>query len=42
MKLHFEPDLDNPFPAVEAVCDLFRRQEICRTDSRCSGRPGTT
>ena len=32
MKLHFEPDLDYQLQAVEAVCDLFRGQEICRTD----------
>lgn len=32
MKLHFEPDLDHQRPAIEAVCDLFRGQEICRTE----------
>src|SRR5690606_25532454 len=32
MKLHFEPDLDYQLQAIEAVCDLFRGQEICRTD----------
>ena len=32
MKLHFEPDLDFQMQAVEAVCDLFRGQEICRTE----------
>jgi type III restriction enzyme len=32
MKLHFEPDLDYQLQAVEAVCDLFRGQEICRTE----------
>ena len=32
MKLHFEPDLDYQLQAVEAVCDLFRGQELCRTD----------
>lgn len=32
MKLHFEPDLDYQRQAVEAVCDLFRGQEICRTE----------
>jgi type III restriction enzyme len=31
MKLHFEPDLDYQKTAVEAVCDLFRGQEMCRT-----------
>src|SRR5437762_14343319 len=32
MKLHFEPNLDYQRAAIEAVCDLFRGQEICRTD----------
>ena len=32
MKLRFEPDLDFQFRAVEAVCDLFQGQEICRTE----------
>ena len=32
MKLHFEPNLDFQLQAVEAVCDLFRGQEICRTE----------
>src|SRR5436190_11652874 len=32
MKLHFEPDLDYQHAAIEAVCDLFRGQEICRTE----------
>ncbi|MGB3424150.1 MAG: DEAD/DEAH box helicase family protein [Castellaniella sp.] len=32
MKLHFEPDLDYQMQAIEAVCDLFRGQEICRTE----------
>src|SRR5687767_2333097 len=32
MKLHFEPNLDFQMHAVEAVCDLFRGQEICRTE----------
>ena len=32
MKLHFEPNLDFQLQAIEAVCDLFRGQEICRTD----------
>jgi type III restriction enzyme len=32
MKLHFEPDLDHQIQAIEAVCDLFRGQEICRTE----------
>ncbi len=32
MKLRFEPDLDFQLQAVDAVCDLFRGQEICRTE----------
>ena len=32
MKLHFEPNLDFQHQAIEAVCDLFRGQEICRTE----------
>ena len=32
MKLHFEPNLDYQLRAIEAVCDLFRGQEICRTE----------
>ena len=32
MKLHFEPDLDFQLQAVEAVCDLFRGQEINQTE----------
>ena len=32
MKLRFEPDLDFQLQAVEAVCDLFRGQEVCRTE----------
>ena len=32
MKLHFEPDLDFQLQAIDAVCDLFRGQEICRTE----------
>ena len=32
MKLHFEPNLDFQLQAVEAVCDLFRGQEVCRTE----------
>lgn len=30
MKLQFEPDLPYQQQAIEAVCDLFRGQEICR------------
>jgi type III restriction enzyme len=32
MKLHFEPNLDYQLDAIGAVCDLFRGQEICRTE----------
>ena len=32
MKLHFEPDLDFQREAIEAVCDLFRGQEVNRTE----------
>ena len=32
MKLHFEPHLDYQLQAIEAVCDLFRGQEVCRTE----------
>lgn len=32
MKLHFESNLDYQIQAIEAVCDLFRGQEICRTE----------
>lgn len=32
MKLHFEPDLDYQRAAIEAVCDLFRGQEVNRTE----------
>ena len=32
MKLRFEPNLDFQLQAVEAVCDLFRGQEVCRTE----------
>lgn len=32
MKLHFEPNLDYQLQAIEAVCDLFRGQESCRTE----------
>lgn len=32
MKLHFEDSLPHQLAAIEAVCDLFRGQEICRTE----------
>ena len=32
MKLTFEPDLDFQLQAIQATCDLFRGQEICRSE----------
>jgi len=32
MKLHFESNLDYQLSAIEAVCDLFHGQEICRSE----------
>ncbi len=32
MKLHFDPNLDYQHDAIEAVCDLFRGQDTCRTE----------
>ena len=32
MKLHFEPNLEYQLQAVEAACNLFLGQEVCRTD----------
>ena len=32
MKLHFEPNLDYQHQAIDAVCDLFRGQELCRSE----------
>lgn len=32
MKLNFEPNLDYQLQAIESVCDLFRGQEVCRTE----------
>lgn len=32
MKLQFEPNLDYQLQAIESVCDLFRGQEVCRTE----------
>jgi type III restriction enzyme len=42
LKLHFEPDLPHQAKAMEAVCDLFHGQELCRTEftvTRDSGDP---
>ena len=32
MKLRFEPNLDFQLQGVDAVCDLFSGQEVCRTE----------
>ena len=32
MKLHFESDLPYQAAAIEAVCDLFKGQEVCRSE----------
>ena len=39
MKLHFEPDLDFQLQAIETVCDLFRGQEVCRTEFTVTADP---
>ncbi|HVS40517.1 MAG TPA: DEAD/DEAH box helicase family protein [Gemmataceae bacterium] len=39
MKLHFESNLDYQLAAIEAVCDLFRGQEICRTEFTVAAPP---
>ncbi|MEE9394841.1 MAG: DEAD/DEAH box helicase family protein [Planctomycetota bacterium] len=39
MKLHFEPNLDYQLQAIEAVCDLFRGQETCRTEFTVTSTP---
>ena len=39
MKLHFEPNLDFQLQAVDAVCSLFRGQEICRTEFTVTTNP---
>ncbi len=41
MKLHFEADLPYQQAAIEAVCDLFRGQEICRTEFTVTMRAAT-
>jgi type III restriction enzyme len=40
MKLHFESNLDYQHAAIESVCDLFRGQEICRTEFTVSSQSG--
>lgn len=37
MKFHFEPNLDYQRHAIQAVCDIFRGQEICRTEFTVTG-----
>lgn len=32
LRFHFEPNLDYQHEAIEAVCDLFRGQEVCKTE----------
>ena len=32
MKLQFEHNLDYQLAAINAVCDLFAGQEVCRTE----------
>jgi restriction endonuclease len=32
VKLHFEADLDHQRQAIDAACDLFHGQELCRTE----------
>lgn len=39
MKLHFEPNLDYQRAAIDSVTELFRGQEICRTEFTVTRRP---
>ena len=39
MKLHFEPNLDFQIQAIEAVCDLFRGQEVCQREFTVTSDP---
>ena len=32
MKLQFDPNQDYQLQAINAVCDIFRGQEICRSE----------
>ena len=41
MKLKFEPNLDFQLQAIESVCDLFRGQDICRTEFTVTSDPKT-
>ncbi len=40
MKLHFEADLDYQQAAIASVVDLFRGQEICRTEFTVTAQAG--
>lgn len=40
MKLHFEGDLPYQAAAIDAVCDLFAGQEVCRTEFTVTLRAG--
>jgi len=40
MKLHFEPSLSYQLQAIEAVCDLFRGQEVCHSEFTVIRDPG--
>ena len=42
MKLHFEADLPYQAAAIEAVCDLFRGQEVCRSEFTVTMRAAGT
>jgi type III restriction enzyme len=42
MKLHFESNLAYQSEAIRAVCDLFRGQEICRTEFTVTVRAART
>lgn len=39
MKLSFEPNLDYQLQAIDAVCDLFRGQELCHTEFTVTDKP---
>ncbi len=32
LRFHFEPNLEYQHEAIESICDLFRGQEICKTE----------
>ena len=39
MKYHFEPNFDFHVQAIEAVCDLFRSQELSRSEFTVTREP---